>query len=82
MGFIFITTSMTSQKTANSYSYGRGWFASFQKLISPKQIMKFLRIFIDDAQKDNAKHFLRRKRAQTNLLEQSFNDKYLEVKSN
>ena len=44
--------------------------------------MKFLRIFIDDAQKDNAKHFLRRKRAQTNLLEQSFNDKYLEVKSN
>ena len=62
-----------SQKTATSGSYGRGWFANFQKLISPKQIMKFLRIFIDDAQEDVAKHFLKRRSAKTNPWEQSFN---------
>ena len=27
-------------------------FPNFQKLISPKEIMKFLQIFIDDAQED------------------------------
>ena len=38
-------------KTTTFGSYGRDWFASFQKLISPKQIMNFLQIFIDDTQK-------------------------------
>ena len=49
-----------------------GKFANFQKLISPKQIMKFLRIFIDDAQKDVAKHFLKTRRVNTNPWEQAF----------
>ena len=40
--------------------------------ISPKQTMKFLRIFIDYDQEDLAKQFLKRRSAKTNPWEQSF----------
>ena len=70
--FISIIPSVMSEKTTTSGSYSRGWFANFQKFISPKEIMKFLQIFSDDAQEDVAKHFLKRRSAKTNEWEQSF----------
>ena len=67
----FISASVGLQKTASSNSYGKGWFANFQKLISPKQNMKFLQIFIDDAEADVAT-FLKERRTKTNLWEHCF----------